>query len=83
MPRPGKTRKEIYFSRQEMELINNCHKLTGLDKTNTIRLLINLGFSVFSNSTDFRINKKPLFKHLTKKEVPEKSKLTGLSKSYL
>ena len=43
--RNGKKRKELYFSRSEWEMIKEAQKNCGLDATNTIRLLINLGWN--------------------------------------
>jgi hypothetical protein len=42
--RNGKARKEIYFSSEEQVLLSDACKITGLDKTNTMRLLIHLGW---------------------------------------
>lgn len=44
MPRIGKHRKEIYLSLTEQLMIKAAQKYTGQDMTNTMRLLMNLGF---------------------------------------
>jgi hypothetical protein len=65
--RSGKKRKEIYLSIQEQDLIRQAQTICGLDATNTMRMLINLGYIVLSgapytvanNTTNFV---KPEFK---------------------
>ena len=48
--RNGKARKEIYLSSDEQKFLDHASKFTGLDKTNTMRLLIHLGYQQLINS---------------------------------
>lgn len=50
--RNGKARKEIYFDSKEQIMLSDACRLTGLDKTNTLRLMINLGFRCLNSIPD-------------------------------
>ena len=50
MGRIGKKRKEIYLSLSEVAMIKEAQKTCGLDETNTMRMLMNLGWFTLTNS---------------------------------
>ena len=50
--RNGKARKEIYLNSEEQVILSEISKITGLDKTNTMRLLIHLGIKTLLSYPD-------------------------------
>jgi len=69
MSRPGKTRKEIYFSNTEIDLLKNVQSITGLDRTNCIRLLIHFGYHCLVQPQDNVGNNEHFFMKATNERL--------------